>query len=152
TWIIAGHQPMIDRKTQDEIDWLEETILNYRDTKPVQSEIEKSASERGISKQKLKIYLSFLFGNRKIRIFNNDYMHARIIETNKIRLLRYLSDNPTGINIQEYKSAIGGTKPFRALLGEIFESDKIIQFVHGSDMDTRILLTQHGKDILKKSG
>jgi selenocysteine-specific elongation factor len=151
TWIMAGHQPVIDRKTQDEIDWLEETILNYKDIKPVQADIEKSASERGMTKQKVNMYLSFLAGKRKIRMFNNDYIHTRIVDEYKITLLKYLLGKPAGIDIQEYKSVIGGTKPFRALIGEISENDKIIQYVRGSGIDTRILITQSGKDLLQNT-
>lgn len=148
TWIIAGHQPAIDSKTQSEIDWLEKTILGYKDEKPVQPEIEKLASERNIPKQKVKMYFSLLASKGKIRIFNNDCVHTRILDEYRSILLKHLADKPDGISIPDYKSVLGGTKPFRALIGEIFESEKIIQYVHGSGLDTRILITPSGMKLL----
>jgi selenocysteine-specific elongation factor len=148
TWISAGHRPAIDNKTQSEIDWLEETILGYKDEKPVQTELEKLALERNVPKQKVKMYLSLLAGKGKIRIFNNDCIHTRILDGYRSILLKHLSNKPDGISIQDYKSVLGGTKPFRALIGEIFESEKIIQYVHGSGLDTRILITRSGRNLL----
>jgi selenocysteine-specific elongation factor len=148
TWIIAGHHPLIDKKIQSEIDWLEETVLAYKDEKPVQTEIEKLASEKNISKQKVKMYLSLLAGKGKIRIYNNDCVHTQILEEYRTILLKYLTGKPDGISIQDYKSVLGGTKPFRALLGDIFESEKIIQYEHGSGVDTRIMITPSGLNLM----
>src|SRR3989339_367369 len=44
TWIKWGHTPQIDSKFENEIQWIENEILNYKEGKPIQSEIEKKAS------------------------------------------------------------------------------------------------------------
>jgi selenocysteine-specific elongation factor len=52
TWIINGHKPVIDKKTESEIQWLEEQIASCKDEKPVLSEIEETAVQNGINKAK----------------------------------------------------------------------------------------------------
>lgn len=146
TWIIKGHKPFIDKKTESEIKWLEEQIEACNNEKPVLSEIEESAIQNGINKAKIKTYLSYLANAGKIKIYNSDFICTEIYIRNRDILLKSLLAKPNGISIPEFKEIIPGTKKFRALIGEIMEFEKLIQYTKDSNNETFIKITQKGKE------
>lgn len=146
TWIIAGHKPQFDAKTKEEILWLEQEIKNYSDGVPVHSEIEEKALLKGIPKQKIRLYIAFLSGEGKIRFSGGDYIWSEYLDQFRVNVLTALNKSENGIGIPEYKEIINGTKRLRAFLGEIFENEKVVRFIHGSDSETRIVITPKGKE------
>jgi selenocysteine-specific elongation factor len=148
TWIIKGHQAQIDSKTESEINWLEDAILSCSEEKPVLFEIEENALQRGISKVKCKSYLSYLVGKGKVKNFENEIIHISILNNCKVKLLSQLVNKSSGIDIPEYKEVIPGTKKFRGLLSDIFETEKLIEFIKDSNHESRILITQKGKEFI----
>ncbi|HNQ67483.1 MAG TPA: selenocysteine-specific translation elongation factor [Bacteroidales bacterium] len=148
TWIIKGHKPVIDKKTESEIQWLQEQIAGCKDEKPVLSEIEEAAVQNGINKAKIKTYLSYLANSGKVKIYNSDFIYSEIFIKNRDNLLKSLSTKPKGINIPEFKEIIPGTKKFRALIGEIMEFEKLIQYTKDSNNETTIIITQKGKEFI----
>lgn len=150
TWIVYGYKPRFDEKTLKQTAWIEEILLSFDDEMPAISVIEEKAAENGITKQKLKQLFTFLQNKGKIRLFKDDFIHSDIADRYRLQLLRALNEKPGGINIPEYKLIINCTKRMRAFLGELFESDKLIQFHYGENIDTRIEITTLGKDYLKK--
>lgn len=151
TWIAKGHKPVIDKQTIDEISWLESQILAYDLEKPVLSEIEEKAINQKIQKPKIKMYLAYLVSVGKIRISQDEILHTSIIDKCKNTLLKALSSKEGGIDIQDYKDLIGGTKRFRALLLDLFAAEKIVSIQKGSESETTIVLTQLGKKVSNES-
>lgn len=146
TWIIAGHKPIIDNQLKKEIDWLENEIRRYETEKPVLTEIEEKAINNKIQKNKLKMYLSYLASIDKIQLFQNDFVHSSIINKFRIDLLKKLAIKNEGLDFNEFKEIIGGTKKFRALLTDMFENEKIITVQRGAGVDTtKFFITQTGK-------
>ena len=56
-----------------------------------------------------------------------------------------LAHNENGIAVNDFKDRINGTKRFCTILTGIFENEKIIK-TQGSGVDTRIFITQAGKN------
>ncbi len=148
TWIIAGHEPKLDEKTLQKIEWLEKRILDFGDEKPVISDIEEDGLTQGISKASIRLYLTYLANKGRIRFFDDDIIHTSIVDSCRIRILSVLKQKPGGIGIPEYKQILLGTKKQRALLGEIFEAEKLIRFNHGEDIETTIHITEKGKEYI----
>jgi len=151
TWIIKGHKPNFDKKSLAEINWLENEILNCSDGKPVLSELEEKAMLHNIQKFKIKTYLSYLAGNGKIQFCKSDFMHTDILNKSRSVLLGYLSGKDEGMEIQEFKDILCGTKRFRALLIDILESEGSIKLVSGTDVETKLFITKKGKEFLKQT-
>ncbi len=146
TWIIAGHKPVLDNQTKKEIDWLENEIKRYETEKPILTEIEEKAINNKIQKNKLKMYLSYLASVDKIQIFQNDFVHSSIINKFRINLLKKLSAKNEGLDFNEFKEIVVGTKKFRAILTDMFENEKIITVQRGAGVDTtKFFITQTGK-------
>lgn len=150
TWIVKAHKPRLDQKTMDEINRLENEILSYGDEKPVLSEIEQRAEENRIPKAKVKQYLSYLASEGKIVFHHNDFIHNVVTDRIRPLLLKKLYDSDGAIPYSEYKELVGGTKRFRSLLLDIFEAEKIVTLQKGTETDSKLLLTQHGKELAGK--
>ncbi|HNS29382.1 MAG TPA: selenocysteine-specific translation elongation factor [Tenuifilaceae bacterium] len=150
TWIVKAHKPRLDQKTMDDINRLENEILSYGDEKPVLSEIEQRAEENRIPKAKVKQYLSYLASEGKIVFHHNDFIHSVVIGSFRPLLLKKLCDSDGAISYSEYKELVGGTKRFRSLLLDIFEAEKIVTLQKGTETDSKLILTQHGKELARK--
>jgi selenocysteine-specific elongation factor len=150
TWIIKGHKPNFDKKSLEEITWLEQEILNYGENKPVLSELEEKGSNRNIPKHKMKSYLTFLAGNGRIQFFGSDIIHSIILNKYRGLVLNRLAENENGVAIMEFKDTLG-TKRLRALLIQIFEAEKLIRMVSGVGLETTLFITYAGKDFIKNS-
>ncbi|MDD3740671.1 MAG: hypothetical protein PHH30_05465, partial [Bacteroidales bacterium] len=75
-----------------------------------------------------------------------EFIHADIFIKNRNTLLKALHAKPNGISIPEFKEIMPGTKKFRALIGEILENDKLIQYTKDINDETLIVITQKGKE------
>lgn len=146
SWIIKGHKPKMDKKTEEELNRVEQLILQYGDEKPALTEIEEKCSQQKIPPHKLKTYLGLLADEGRIRYFQGEFLHSRILDKVRTTLLNRLVDAPEGIEIQEYKEIVGGTKRFRALAGDLLEAEKSIRFQRGEGVETRIFITEKGKN------
>lgn len=151
TWIIKGHVPVIGKQDAEEIQWLEKEILAFNDNKPVLIEIEEKAAQKNINKTRIKLFLSYLSRQGKIRFLQSDFVHTNILNKYRTVLLKELSAKPEGIEIQEFKEAMGVTKRLRALLADMYEAEKIIKMQRGAGVDTRLFITELGKKILNES-
>lgn len=151
SWIIKGHKPKLDKKTAGELSWLDQLILNYGDEKPVLQEIEEKCLQQKIPQHKLKTYLGLMADGGSIRFFQGEFLHSSILDKVRKSLLSRLAEAPEGIEIQEYKEIIGGTKRFRALAGDLLEAEKSIRFQRGEGVETRIFITEKGKKIIDES-
>jgi hypothetical protein len=112
------------------------------------ADIEEDGQSKGLSKANIRLYLTYLANNGRIRFFDDNIIHTSIVDSYRIRLLSALKQKANGIGIPEYKEILPGTKKQRALLGEIYEAEKLITFVHGGEIETRIEITQKGKEFI----
>ena len=69
-----------------------------------------------------------------------------VLEKNRQILLNYLKDKVNGISIPEFKELIPGTKKFRALLTDISEAEKLVEYIKDSENESRLIITQKGKE------
>ena len=150
TWIIKGHQALLDNKVKEEINWLENEILKYELQKPVMSEIEEKSVIQKISKHDLKMYLSYLIREGKIYFYNNEIIHSSFVNKFRTLLLKELVNKENGIEVNEFKTKMNATKRFCLLLVDIFEAEKIIS-KKGLEINTIINITKAGEKKLNES-
>lgn len=150
SWTLKGHKPTMDKQTTDEMKWLEDLILQFDLEKPVLSEIGEQCSQKKISAAKLKMYLNYLADQGSIRFYQSDFVHTKVLDKCRRLLLNVLSEKPGGIDVQEYKDILGGTKRFRALIGDLLEAEKSINMQHGDGIETRYFMNETGKQFLRE--
>lgn len=150
TWVLTEHEISIDDKTKSELNWLENMILEYDMQKPVYEDIEKEALDRGIQKDKLRMYITFLNRDNKLCFVKNEYVHRSIIEKCRPLLLAGLDGIADGINNSDLRKILNSTKKLTPFLISYFESEGIITT---RMVDTYIYstITEKGKLILDKN-
>ncbi|MCK9255623.1 MAG: selenocysteine-specific translation elongation factor [Bacteroidales bacterium] len=149
TWILKNHKANIDKKTQNELNWIENEFLNCKEEKPVLQDIEENASQENISNKKFKLYLNYFVYKNILTVFNGEYMHTEIFVNAKNKLLNHLLSKENGIYIPEYKELITGTKKFRGLISDILENQRLIKFIKDKNNESVLIITEMGKIELK---
>ena len=143
TWRLVGHSVNPDPKTLKQLSWLEEELKNYQMQKPVMAEIESSAQLNKITKDRLKMLLTFLAETNRVYFHDNNYIHSSVVDKCRKTLLHDLINKESGINEKEFRLLINGTKKMCQLLLDIYEKENIVTkksfFIH---------ITEKGKDLL----
>lgn len=147
SWIMNGHRENIDLQTASQLQWLEQTILDYDVQKPVLTDIEEKAFARKMSKHDMKMFMTYLVKKGKIQYFQSDFMHVNITKKYRPILLNLLKEKPEGIEINTFKDAINASKRLCAMLVGAYESEKIITTT-GTGIDVKIFVTQAGNKLL----
>ncbi|HPE57678.1 MAG TPA: selenocysteine-specific translation elongation factor [Bacteroidales bacterium] len=143
TWALKEHEVKIDTKTQNQLNWLEQTILNVGMDKPMSSEIEEKAHQEKINKDRLKMMLKFLRKEGKLVFFEGEYIHSEIVNRSRKILLEKIATKADGINEKEFREMIEGTKKLvQMLLGIFLEEGSVIKPTF------YILITEKGKNML----
>ncbi len=151
TWIIPSHQAILDNKTEKEIDWLDKEILHNTENKIVLADLEEKAAEQGIQKSNIKTYLSYLAKKGRIRFQASDFVHTEILENYRLKLLQAILEKGSGISIPEFKEIVPLSKRYRALLSDIYEAEKQIEFSKDAKGETVINITSKGKEFINAS-
>ncbi|MFO8130081.1 MAG: selenocysteine-specific translation elongation factor [Bacteroidales bacterium] len=127
TWALKEHRPVIDQKTQDDLQWLEQEIRSCGLEMPALKDLEIIARERNIHGEALKMMLVYLAWEGKIHFRGKEILHAPIIEESRKRLLKALLGRPRGINEKEFRELVGGTKRSVQLLLNLFLEEGIVR-------------------------
>jgi len=145
TWILPNHKPVIDKNTEQEINWLENIIKDFDMQKPVQSEIEQLAKEKNIPKERIKLFLKYLYQNDKIYMHEADFFHKSVVDKSRDLAIAGLSKMPDGAFLGEFRKIINGTKKICPIFARLFESEGIVT-VTPVETDLKIKITDKGKE------
>jgi selenocysteine-specific elongation factor len=145
TWSLRDHQVMIDKKTQQQINWLENTLLNYNKQTPLNKEIEAGAYQQKINREHLKLLLKYLVYDGKICTSEGEYIHANIVEEVKKKLMLVLAEKERGINEKEFRLLFDSTKSFVKTMIRMLADEGLI-----TKSEFYIHITEKGKNYLDK--
>jgi selenocysteine-specific elongation factor len=146
TWVLTDHEVIVDPKTQEQLQWLEETIQKVGFEIPILSEIAKAAHENKINKDRLKMLLKYLGKEGKLVFYQGEYIHRTIADKSRTLLLNKIFAKRDGINEKEFRELINGTK-------------KLVQFLLGCFIEEGIVtkesfyirITEKGKTLVVNS-
>lgn len=145
TWSLVTHQVTIDKKTQQQIDWLEKNLLGYNSQIPLNKELEAEAYSEKINRDNLKLLLKYLVHAGKIRASEGEYIHTNIVEEVKRKLMPLLVEKERGINEKEFRLLFDSTKNFVKTMIRILVDEGLI-----TKSEFYIHITEKGKDYYKK--
>jgi selenocysteine-specific elongation factor len=145
TWSLKDHQVMIDKKTQQQLDWLENTLLSYNKQTPLNKEIEAGAYQQKISREHLKLLLKYMVHDGKICTSEGEYIHANIVEEVKKKLIPVLAEKERGINEKEFRLLFDSTKNFVKTMIRMLADEGLI-----TKSEFYIHITEKGKNYLNK--
>jgi selenocysteine-specific elongation factor len=146
TFALRSHEVKPDRKTADQLQWLEETIEQAGMQRSAFSELEAVAQTRNIRKGQLVMLLQYLAANDKIFFNGEDVLHNSLLTEIRRTLLRKLNESPRGINEKEFRLLVNGTKKIIQTLISLFVREGIIEkktfYLH---------ITEKGQEFLKSN-
>lgn len=123
TWILSNHKPAITADEKYQIDMLESMLLGYGMQTPLISEIEAFASKNKIQKDHLKQYLKYMVNDKRLYFIEDNYIHAKIVDECRMKLLKELDKNNKGITIAEFRNIVGGNRKICLLLMAIYDAE-----------------------------
>ncbi len=126
TWALAQHQVNIDRRTQEQLDWLENYYQHTGMEVPVDTDTEATALTMKINKDRLKMLQKYLVREQKLIFFDGNYLHRSIVDNCRRMLLSNLITKEKGINEKEFRLLIDGTKKLVQVLQGIYLDEGII--------------------------
>jgi selenocysteine-specific elongation factor len=146
TVALRAHEVKLDRKTAEQLQWLEETIEQSGMQRSAYNELEAIAQTRNIRKGQLVMMLQYLAANDKIFFNGEDVLHNSLLTEIRRTLLRKLNESPRGINEKEFRLLVNGTKKIIQTLISLFVREGVIEkktfYLH---------ITEKGKEILKSN-
>lgn len=127
TWCLYNHQIILQRKDEEQLNWLKDLFLSYQLNKPVPEEFEQQANMHQINKEKLYMLLNYLVKTGEIYHFEGDYLHADIVDKSRKTLLWALKEKGKGINEGDFRVLINGTKKIIHPLIGIFCREGVVK-------------------------
>lgn len=127
TFALASHEVKLDKKSQEQLEWLEDLIEDFGMQKPIMADIEIKAREQKINKDRLFMMLNYLQNKRKIYIHDKDVLHASLVDRCRKLIIEDLKNRPRGMNEGDFKNLIDGTKKIIHPLLGIYLKEGIIE-------------------------
>lgn len=112
SWSLAQHKIVIDKKTQEELNWLEELHKGTGMDLPVANKMDALIHERRINKDRLKMLQKYLAYNGLLVFHEGTYLHQENADKAIGKLLNNIANKEGGINEKEFRELIGGTRKF----------------------------------------
>lgn len=151
TWALSSHRVKLDQQTEEEINWLEKTIKNYGNQKPIIVDIIEASKRRKISSEKYKLYINYLTQNDLLTHFKNEYIHSHVLAECKDKLLGFLNSQDSGVYLQQIKEATPFSKKMMGFLIEICEAEKLVVCSDHNKDNFKTTITPKGIAFIKKT-
>jgi len=127
TYILPNHTPNISEKTQEKLNWLENTIKAYQLQLPVLKDIAEEAKQKNINPDELKMYYKYLSDKKIFVQYKADYIHMDIYKEVISKTTAYLKNKPDGINLSEFRQVVSCTKKIIPVLISLMLEEKHIK-------------------------
>ena len=136
----------ISEVEQNQIYFVEDYFSKSGMHTPLIAELVLSAKKKGIDEKKLHQILTMLSSENKLCRIEEYYIHNSIIDSSRIKLLKYLNSNPDGITVAGFRDLINGNRKICLLLLNYFDTEGITY----RDNDFR-RITELGKKYLEEN-
>ncbi len=147
SWAMAGHKVVIDKKTEEDLKWVEDIYRVFGMDIPNAKEIEEKVHERKMNKERFKMLLRYLTDAGKMEFFESTHVHGSIVAEVRRKLLEIVAAKEDGINEKEFRELIGATRKFaQVMLGLLIEKGLVVKPTF------YILITEKGKQSLQLNG
>ncbi|HHN48166.1 MAG TPA: hypothetical protein ENN08_04430 [Bacteroidales bacterium] len=143
TYALKDHQVRLDRKTEDQMNRVEQMILDSGMMRSSLKELEALTQQIQIRKNQLILLLQHLAAKDRIYLIGADVLHASVVDKARKVLLAKLLVSPRGINEKEFRNLVSATKKGVQLLIAQFAKEGIIEkqtfYLH---------ITEKGKELV----
>jgi selenocysteine-specific elongation factor len=143
TYALKEHKVKLDKKTAEQLRWLENVIMDSGMLRSAINEMEAIAMQNSIHRGQLIMLLKYLDATGKIFFNGDDILHESLVSEIRTKLLKKLDESPDGINEKEFRLLVNATKRIIQVLINMFLKEGIIEknvfFLH---------ITEKGKALI----
>lgn len=147
TWALAKHSVKIDRDLNRQIRFIEDYLKQCGMRTPLASELKSTAASGGIKEKSLDGILHYLVEQKSVYFSDGSYIHASVVDTSRIKLLKALSEKDRGVTVAEFRDLVKGNRKICLLLLSLYDNEGIVQRFE----DVR-KLTEKGKELHHAGG
>lgn len=138
TYILPHHKPEVNKKTQENLDWLENKLKNYDLQLPVLKDIQEEAKENKINSDELRMYYKHLTDKKTLVQYKADYIHKHNYNKVKEKTIAELKSKPNGINLSEFRQVVSCTKKIIPILISLMLEEN---FIKSNKDDTHTIIS-----------
>lgn len=126
TFALKSHRAAMDKKQQEALEWLRDTLKFNRLDRLTLKELEQKAHERNIKKSTLTQLIQFMLSCKELYTDSEDVLDAAIVNSTRMKLLRALAEAPRGLNEKEFREMTNAPRKTIQMLIEIFMKEGVI--------------------------
>ncbi len=146
-WLLNSFKIEIDKKTEEEINKLEQRILNFDTQKPAFGELKDWAMEQKISSDKLKLYINYLTEKNRLTYIDSHFVHVENIKKFRVAILTKLKTSENGFFFGELREATGLTKKLIPILLGLFENEGLLIISTPEENRVKVNITEKGRNL-----
>ncbi len=125
TWALFDHNVKISEKLKQDILFVESNLKSYNMTVPLMNSlISECKAKRKIDQNELNQILKHLTGTNKIYRFEDSYIHSKIVDNCRKKLIEYLNIHVEGITVAKFRDIVDGNRKICLLLLNIYDKEK----------------------------
>jgi len=121
TWALASHTVTISQDLGKQIDMMDTFLAGFGMKVPLLAEIEAFASKAGMDSKALSQVLRHLINKKRIYHIENDYLHAGVVDSMRIKLMKILRDTPGGLTVAQFRDLVADNRKICLRLFSIFD-------------------------------
>lgn len=142
TFALKSHRAALDKKQQEALEWLRDSLKNNRLDRLTLKELGEKAHERSIKKNTINQLIRFLQTRNELYTDGEDVLDAAAVDASRDTILRALAKAPRGLNEKEFRELVDAPRKTVQLLIEIFVKEGVIKketfFLHITPEGSRL--------------
>jgi selenocysteine-specific elongation factor len=125
SWVLFEHTVKLSNDEKRMIDKFERILYNYQLQVPLMSEMIDKAEKMGGNEKKLKQILFYLVRKKFAYFIDGNYIHKKIVNRSREKLISYLSSDVDGITVSQFRDLISGNRKISLLLLNRFDTEGV---------------------------
>ncbi|MCF7918359.1 MAG: selenocysteine-specific translation elongation factor [Candidatus Cloacimonetes bacterium] len=125
TWVLFEHKVEIKEDFQKKIAAINDFLYKCGYNVPLMSGIIETAEIYAISDKDLKLILQKLVKEEEVIFYQSSYIHIKIVNQARARLISYLKQHEEGISLAQYRTLLDTNRKMASLLLEYFDTRQI---------------------------
>jgi selenocysteine-specific elongation factor len=143
TFALKSHRTAMDKKQQEALEWLRDTLKYNKLNRLTLKELEQKAHEGSIKKSTLAQLIQYMQMRHELYTDGEDVLDAASVDASRLLLLHALTQAPRGLNEKEFRELTNAPRKTIQMLIDIFVKEGVITketfFLH---------ITETGKSLL----
>ena len=127
TYALPGHSVVLSGEQQERAGIVEALVVDFGMQAPPMPELEQKAGQKRIDAAQLRSILKYLTEAKILYAVEGTFLHCRIVDECRKKLLSALRSKPEGITVAGFRDLVQGNRKLCLLLFAIFDREGVIE-------------------------